>query len=81
MAYSLPVIASDIDPMPEFGGDAVAYFDAFSPDDLAGRIVELLSDREQARELGSQAKERSEMYSWDAFTQKVIDLCNRCGAV
>lgn len=76
MAYGLPILASNIEPMPEFGADALCYFDGLSATDLASRMNEMLSDTEGAAEWGLRAKARSKEYSWDAFTKNVVDVCS-----
>jgi glycosyltransferase involved in cell wall biosynthesis len=75
MAFGLPVLASNVDPMPEFGGNAISYFNGLSSNDLALRMVDLLSEESRVMELRVRAKVRSENYSWDAFTKNVVALC------
>ncbi|MCI0634333.1 MAG: glycosyltransferase family 4 protein, partial [Actinobacteria bacterium] len=41
MASGAPTLCSNLGPMPEIGGEGVAYFDPFSPDDLASGIRRL----------------------------------------
>jgi glycosyltransferase involved in cell wall biosynthesis len=59
-----PIASSDVMPMPEFGGDAVAYFSPFDPADIAAAMLRLLTDESLARELASKAGKRSEQYDW-----------------
>jgi glycosyltransferase involved in cell wall biosynthesis len=59
-----PLIVSDRPPMPEFGGDAVIYFDPSSPDDLADKISSFIDDPELVSKLSMQAKARSFTYDW-----------------
>lgn len=75
MAYSLPIVASNVDPMPEFGADGVRYYEAQSATDLANKMSSLLSDPESALGLGQRARLRAEEYSWDNFTRSVVEIC------
>lgn len=80
MAHGLPVLASNIAPMPEFGEDAIGYFDGLSAKSMSERMRELLTDEDMASESGRRAKDRSQLYSWDTFFTRVIDLCNHAVA-
>jgi glycosyltransferase involved in cell wall biosynthesis len=73
-----PVLSSSIQPMPEFGGDAVLYFDPRNPIELAERIQEVLQTPALAAELGKKAAERSLHYDWsqtaEATWQHVLSV-------
>ena len=74
MAYGAPVIAGRHEPMPEFGANAIRYFDAFSSASMAREIATLLTDElalARMRELG---RARAARYSWDEFTAHVVSL-------
>ena len=64
MASGRPVVCSNYPPMPEFGGDTVAYFDPENPKILAKVLDELLSNTEQQERLAAMALERSNEYRW-----------------
>ena len=51
MAAGRPCLVSNRPPMPEFGGDAVDYFDPAQPEELAGRLAALLADPARQAEL------------------------------
>lgn len=76
MAHSLPIVSSDVAPMPEFGGDSVSYFNALSASDLAEKLSDVMEDTERATKMRILAKQRSMEYSWDKFTKSVIDICS-----
>ncbi len=59
-----PLIVSDRQPMPEFGGDAAVYFDPASPDDLAYKIASIIDDSSHMETLATKARERSFYYDW-----------------
>jgi glycosyltransferase involved in cell wall biosynthesis len=59
-----PVLSSNVEPMPEFGSDAVRYFDPRKPSEIASAIQEVLYKPALATELGKTAAERSLHYDW-----------------
>lgn len=78
-----PVLCSDVMPMPEFGGAAVAYFSPFDPHDIAAQIAQVLRDPELASRLAAAAVQRSLLYEWkrtaDATWRNLI-ITARAGA-
>ena len=70
LASGQPVLCSSIPPMPEFGGDAVEYFDPTSPRDFADKITTLLADQSRLNTLAAKALERSNLYDWNATARK-----------
>lgn len=75
MAHGLPILACHVEPMPEFGANAIRYFEVFSVRDLASKMSELLSKPDDAVSLGQCAKIRAKDFSWEVFTQRVLTLC------
>lgn len=75
MAAGAPVLAGRVDPMPEFGADAVDYFDPLSEASISGAISGALSDPPRLAELRARARLRAAGYSWDEFTRRVVELC------
>ncbi len=65
MASGRPVLCSMFPPMPEFGGDAVIYFNPRQPEDFADKLEELLDNKPALRTLGQGAAERARHYDWD----------------
>lgn len=59
-----PVISSNVMPMPEFGGDAVAYFSPFKPDEILDAMLRVLSDEEYSANLSAAATIQSEKFKW-----------------
>jgi glycosyltransferase involved in cell wall biosynthesis len=58
------VICSNVAPMPEFGGDAVAYFDPFDVDDISRVLRNVLESDGSLESLGCAAAERALRFSW-----------------
>lgn len=61
-----PVLSSNVMPMPEFGGDAVAYFSPFDPDDILKTMQKVLTDNDYAQHLAVAAARRSARYDWES---------------
>ena len=59
-----PMAVSNRPPMPEFGGNAVVYFDPRSPEDFADKLVSFIDDPAHMAALSARARERSAMYDW-----------------
>ncbi|WP_235937680.1 glycosyltransferase family 4 protein [Marinobacter caseinilyticus] len=59
-----PVLSSNVDPMPEFGGDAVEYFSPFDPESISNAMRKVLSDSSLEQHLVCQGMKRSERYDW-----------------
>lgn len=84
MAAGRPVISSDVMPMPEFGGDKLAYFSPFDPADITRALIKLLGNSEYSEQLGNAALIRSQHYDWAKTAQetwaKIADLVNDGGS-
>jgi glycosyltransferase involved in cell wall biosynthesis len=65
MAAGKPILCSSRPPMPEFGGDAVWYFEPSNVEELAARLLQLLREPDTRAQLGARAAERSRRYDWD----------------
>lgn len=74
MAHGAPVVTGRIGPMPEFGGDAVAYFDPLDEASMAATLTEALSDAFLRQDLSRKGRQRALGYSWDSFTRSVVGL-------
>jgi len=74
LASGQPILCSTDPPMPEFGGDAVLYFDATDPRQLRDRIASVIDDAERRERLGAAARERSRLYQVDESMRRTWDL-------
>lgn len=71
-----PILCSNRPPMPEFGGDAVDYFDPASPEEFAERVLALRGDAPRCSVLAARAVQRSLLYDWGStarMTWKVLE--------
>lgn len=64
MAAGRPVVCSDVMPMPEFGGDSVAYFSPFDPLSICAELEKVLKNAELSARLASSASVQSSQYNW-----------------
>lgn len=69
LAAGRPIVSSNRQPMPEFGGDAVVYFDPSSPLELAEAIISVFDDPVRREQLSLNAYERSQLYDWQRSAQ------------
>lgn len=74
MAHGAPVIAGHIAPMPEFGGEAAAYFDPLDEASIAAVLEHVLGDASLRQRMRQEGCERALGYTWDSFTRSVVAL-------
>lgn len=76
MATGMPVIASTHSAGPEIIREGVDGY-VLAPDDvegLADRLEQLRSDRQRSVEMGVQAAQRAQDFSWEAHEQRVCEI-------
>lgn len=59
-----PALVSNCEPMPEFGGDAVIYFDPSSPEDFACKLSQFIDNPEEMDLLAEKARKQSKLFDW-----------------
>ena len=72
MSRGVPVICSRATSHPEVGGDAVDYFDPWSPAELTERMLDLERDGEKRKRLATAGKERAAQFSWARVADETI---------
>ncbi|MEP6480435.1 MAG: glycosyltransferase family 1 protein [Rhodoglobus sp.] len=72
MMIGLPVILSDTEVFREVGADAVDYFHAGDPVDLARAVVELASNPQRRKELSQLGLTRSTGFSWHKVANETL---------
>jgi len=81
MACGTPVIASDIAPLSEIGGDAAIYCETGNQHQFATVLAELLKERELDPVSWAQRRKRcvtqSSQFSWPAYAARMIEIYNR----
>lgn len=74
LAAAKPTFCSNIQPMPEFGSDAVIYFDPYKPNDLAEKILELETKPQLIDVLSKKAYQQALKFDWKTTTQKTVSF-------
>jgi glycosyltransferase involved in cell wall biosynthesis len=64
MASGTPLVASNMGPMPEFGGDAVLYCNPMDPQDIASKIAIFLNNETMRMDYAEKALSHSERFQW-----------------
>jgi glycosyltransferase involved in cell wall biosynthesis len=72
MASGRPVLSSNVMPMPEFGGDGIAYFSPFDPADISAALARVLGDAAYRARVGEAALQMSKRYDWDLTAQATL---------
>ena len=73
LASGKPVFSSSIQPMPEFGSDAVIYFDPYKPHDLASKVTSFEANKDNSSKYANLALERSKIFDWKKTTDKTLN--------
>lgn len=77
MAYGTPVISSNASCMPEVLGDAAAYFDPTSTDDMARVINATINDPGRLTELREKGAVQVKKYSWRRMAEQTHSVYER----
>ncbi len=64
LAAGRPIVCSNRSPMPEFGADAVLYFDPAAPHELADQLSLVIDHPALQTQLAAKAGERAGLYDW-----------------
>lgn len=72
MACGAPILASNIEPMPEICQDAAIYFDPFNKEDIAEKIKTVLKDRNLIQKLKRLSLERASCFSWEETAKETL---------
>lgn len=81
MSLSCPVICSDTPALKEIGDDAVLYFDAKDPKDLATKMELMLSQPNPVRKLTESGIVRAKSFSWEKCVHETIKVYESCNSI
>lgn len=79
MSCGCPVVTSREASLPEVCGDAAVYCDAWSVDDIAAKIAEVMNDAALRDDLRQRGRERAKRFSWDNAARRLFDAVTREG--
>jgi glycosyltransferase involved in cell wall biosynthesis len=80
MASGCPVVCSNVTSLPEVAGDAAAYFDPASPDEIAASIHKLWNDDSALQVMRENGVERAKQFSWENTARKTLEVYRRVHA-
>jgi glycosyltransferase involved in cell wall biosynthesis len=80
MAAGAAVLTSNLSSLPEVGGDAVEYADPHNTASIAAGLRRVLTDTARRAELARRAERRAGEFSWERFTQIVLQTLEHAGA-
>jgi glycosyltransferase involved in cell wall biosynthesis len=66
-------VTSNVSSLPEVGGDAVAYVDPTSVDEIRDALARLLGSEDERRRLAELARGRAAMFSWERAAAELAD--------
>jgi len=72
MACGTPTVVSNTSCLPEISGNALAYFDPYSVEEIASRMQSALLDRELSGQLRRQGLERVRGFSWERCARETL---------
>jgi glycosyltransferase involved in cell wall biosynthesis len=73
LASGCAIACSNVMPMPEFGKDAVVYFNPADPQDIARVIQDLIEDPPKIEQLGYKSAALAKEYSWNKAATETWD--------
>nr|WP_321404168.1 glycosyltransferase family 1 protein [uncultured Desulfobacter sp.] len=79
LAAGKPMMVSNRPPMPEFGGNAVIYYDPTSPNDFAAKMDMVLAKPKLLKELAKRSSARSLNYNWQTSATLTWDHIAKIG--
>ena len=79
MACSVPTIASNTSCLPEISGNALAYFDPLSVEDIAACMQAVLCDSEFRRHLREKGINRAREFTWERCARQTLDVLMKAG--
>lgn len=78
MASGRPALVSNLKPMTEFGAGAVEYFDPAHPNELAQKLVLLVSNERRQAEIAQAAMNQVSQYTWEAAAERTWAAITAC---
>lgn len=74
MVLGVPVIAANAASLPEVGENACLYFNPNSSDDLYDKIVPLINDIKERKEMIHRGRTQSEKFSWEKTAHETLQV-------
>ncbi|MEO0097313.1 MAG: glycosyltransferase family 1 protein [candidate division WOR-3 bacterium] len=77
MSCGCPVLCSDIPVLKERCGEGAIYFNPYSPQDIAQKIVLLFENQKLREELIKKGYQRAKIFKWENTAKKTVKLLER----
>lgn len=74
MARGVPVVAAAAGSLPEVLGDAALYCDPFDPEDIAGALSKIASDKLFRTWLSEAGSRRAEQFTWEKTARATLEV-------
>lgn len=75
MACGCPVVVSGIPALRESCGDAAIYCNPFSIEDIAEKMMQVLSDHELQNKMIQKGYQQAKKFTWSRSAEETIDIC------
>jgi len=79
MACGSPILASNIEPMPEICQDAAVYFDPFNSKDIGEKVLRTLKNPQLQETMRQRGLERVKAFSWGKTAQETLKVFEELG--
>ena len=79
MACGVPTIASQTSCLPEISGNALAYFDPLSVEDMAACMQTVLRDSDLRQRLRQKGIGRAREFTWERCARQTLDVLMKAG--
>ena len=79
MACGVPTIASNTSCLPEISGNALAYFDPLSVEDIAACMHAVLRDSDLNRRLRQKGIDRAREFTWERCARQTLNVLMKVG--
>jgi glycosyltransferase involved in cell wall biosynthesis len=76
MENGCPLVSSHATCLPEVYGDAAVYFDPEDIEDMADKIVRVVSDKKLQKELVAKGRQQVKKYSWSKMAKETLAVYN-----
>ena len=77
MVHGCPVVSSNATCLPEVYGDAAHYFDPKNSEDMAAKILEVISDKNLRESLIKKGYKQAARYSWKKTAEQTLEVYKR----
>lgn len=79
MACGVPTVVSRTSCLPEISGNALAYFDPLSVEEMAACMQSVLLDLQLSRRLRQKGMERAHEFTWERCARETLDVLMKVG--